>query len=132
MAPSTNAAVVVKTTDGSSYMGLTSSFIDGKRYLDVANFTNGRVDVYDSSFSRVKLGKESGKGIFHPEEEPALVDHFCHATSCRSMSRLRQRYCRDLCVAHLDPLRPTVLGLVTSISSTLKENSCSVLSTATG
>src|SRR5258708_2695979 len=31
--PSTNAVVVVKTNDGSSYTGLTSASIDGKRYL---------------------------------------------------------------------------------------------------
>jgi uncharacterized protein (TIGR03118 family) len=73
-APSTNAVVVVKSTDGSSYTGLTSGFVDGNRYLYVANFTKGRVDVYDSSFSHVNLGKESGKGVFHSEEELAFVD----------------------------------------------------------
>src|SRR5882757_7574104 len=31
--PSTHAVTVVKTTDGSSYTGLTSASIDGKRYL---------------------------------------------------------------------------------------------------
>src|SRR4030088_861387 len=34
--PSTNAVTVVKTTDGSSYTGLTSTFIDGKGYLYAA------------------------------------------------------------------------------------------------
>jgi len=43
--PSTHAVTVVKTTDGSSYTGLTSASIDGKRYLYAANFTKGRVDV---------------------------------------------------------------------------------------
>src|SRR5881397_1657092 len=51
--PSTNAVTVVKTTDGSSYTGLTSAFINGKRYLYTANFTKGRVDVYDSTFQPV-------------------------------------------------------------------------------
>src|SRR3981081_856563 len=37
--PSTHAATVVKTTDGSSFTGLTSAFIDGKRFLYAANFT---------------------------------------------------------------------------------------------
>ncbi|HWO34975.1 MAG TPA: TIGR03118 family protein, partial [Candidatus Acidoferrum sp.] len=41
--PSTHAVTVVKTTDGSSYTGLTDAFIDGKRYLYAANFTEGRV-----------------------------------------------------------------------------------------
>ena len=53
--PSTNAVVVVKTTDGSSYTGLTSATINGKRYLYAANFTKGRVDVYDNAFHKVTL-----------------------------------------------------------------------------
>jgi uncharacterized protein (TIGR03118 family) len=55
--PSTHAVIVVKTTDGSAYTGLTSASIDGKRYLYAANFTQGRVDVYDSAFKPVKLSK---------------------------------------------------------------------------
>jgi len=55
--PSTNAVTVVKTTDGSSYTGLTSAFINGKRYLYTANFTKGRVDVYDSTFQPVGFSK---------------------------------------------------------------------------
>src|SRR5882762_4994917 len=42
--PSTNAVTVVKTTNGSSYTGLTSAFINGKRFLYAANFSKGRVD----------------------------------------------------------------------------------------
>jgi uncharacterized protein (TIGR03118 family) len=53
--PSTNAIVVVKTTDGSSYTGLTSATINGKRYLYAANFTKGTVDVYDNAFHKVTL-----------------------------------------------------------------------------
>jgi uncharacterized protein (TIGR03118 family) len=53
--PSTLAMTVVKTTDGSAYTGLTRAFIDGKAYLYVANFTKGRVDVYDNAFKRVNL-----------------------------------------------------------------------------
>jgi uncharacterized protein (TIGR03118 family) len=56
--PSTHAVTVVKTTDGSSFTGLTSAFIDGKRYLYTANFTLGRVDVYDTAFRAVALAKE--------------------------------------------------------------------------
>src|SRR6266446_4602736 len=53
-----HALTVVKTTDGSSYTGLTSAFIDGKRYLYAANFTKGRVDVYDNTFHVVQSSKE--------------------------------------------------------------------------
>jgi uncharacterized protein (TIGR03118 family) len=54
-APSVNAVIAVKTTDGSSYTGLTSALVDGNRYLYAANFNKGRVDVYDSNFHRVTL-----------------------------------------------------------------------------
>ena len=54
-APSTTAIIEVKTTDGSSYTGLTSATINGKRYLYAANFNKGTVDVYDNAFHRVTL-----------------------------------------------------------------------------
>jgi uncharacterized protein (TIGR03118 family) len=54
-APSVNAVIAVKTTNGSSYTGLTSALVDGNRYLYAANFNNGRVDVYDSNFHPVTL-----------------------------------------------------------------------------
>jgi uncharacterized protein (TIGR03118 family) len=53
--PSTHAVTVAKTTDGSSYTGLTAASVDGKRYLYAANFTKGRVDVYDNTFTPIKL-----------------------------------------------------------------------------
>ena len=56
--PSTQAVTVVKTSDGSSYTGLTSAFIDGKRFLYAANFTKGRVDVYDNAFHPVDPSKQ--------------------------------------------------------------------------
>jgi uncharacterized protein (TIGR03118 family) len=74
-APSTNAVLVAKATDGSAYTGLTSNFIDGKRYLYAANFTKNRIDVYDSSFHRVNLNESSGNRYnfddlrnFHPNQ----------------------------------------------------------------
>jgi uncharacterized protein (TIGR03118 family) len=54
----TLAVIVVKTTDGSSYTGLTSAFINGKPFLYAANFNKGRVDVYDNAFHMVQLSKE--------------------------------------------------------------------------
>jgi uncharacterized protein (TIGR03118 family) len=55
----TQAVTVVKTTDGSSYTGLTSAFINGQRFLYAANFTKGRVDVYDNAFHLVNLSKQN-------------------------------------------------------------------------
>ena len=60
--PSTNAVTVVKTADGSSYTGLTSAFISGKRFLYAANFAKGRVDVYDSMFQAVGSSKKRADG----------------------------------------------------------------------
>jgi uncharacterized protein (TIGR03118 family) len=54
----TLAVTVVKTTDGSSYTGLTSAFVNGKPFLYAANFNKARVDVYDGAFHVVQLSKE--------------------------------------------------------------------------
>jgi uncharacterized protein (TIGR03118 family) len=52
---STHAVIVVKTTDGSSYTGLTSAIIKGNRFLYAANFNKGTVDVYNNAFQKVTL-----------------------------------------------------------------------------
>jgi uncharacterized protein (TIGR03118 family) len=74
--PSTHAVIAVKTTDGSAYTGLTIASIDGKRYLYAANFTQGRVDVYDSTFQLVGKkhsgGNSNGDGA--PFSETSFVD----------------------------------------------------------
>jgi uncharacterized protein (TIGR03118 family) len=57
--PSTHAVIVVKTTDGSSYTGLTSATLDGKRNLYAANFNKGTVDVYDNAFHKVTLQSDA-------------------------------------------------------------------------
>jgi uncharacterized protein (TIGR03118 family) len=77
--PSTNAVTVVKTSDGSSFTGLTSAFVNGKRFLYTANFTNGRVDVYDSTFQAVGFSKKHSSGHSNddnkgPFSENAFVD----------------------------------------------------------
>jgi uncharacterized protein (TIGR03118 family) len=59
---STLAVTVVKTTDGSSYTGLTSAFINGKPFLYAANFNKSRVDVYDGAFHVVQLSREHFNG----------------------------------------------------------------------
>jgi len=65
-APSTNAVTVVKTTDGSSYTGLTSAWVGSHLYLFAANFTEGRVDVFDTSFHRVQFQKPSFQDLSLP------------------------------------------------------------------
>lgn len=51
----TTAILEVKTADGSVYTGLTSAMMGDQPVLYAANFTKGRIDVYDSSFHRVDL-----------------------------------------------------------------------------
>ncbi len=57
--PSTNAVTVARGDAGSGYTALTTAFIDGNRYLYVANFLKGRIDVYDNGFKPVKLKKDN-------------------------------------------------------------------------
>ncbi len=57
--PSTMAVTMVKTTDGSIFKGMTSAYMGTGLYLYVANFGKGRVDVYDTTFSRVHMGEDS-------------------------------------------------------------------------
>jgi uncharacterized protein (TIGR03118 family) len=74
----TLAVLVVKTTDGSNYTGLTSAFINGKPFLYAANFKKGRVDVYDNAFHLVRLtGDHSDKNAGDDDErssENSFVD----------------------------------------------------------
>jgi hypothetical protein len=68
--PSTLAVTVVKTTDGSSFTGLTSAFVNGERFLYTANFTKARVDVYDSTFQAVRLSKkEAGESLNNDDKQ---------------------------------------------------------------
>ena len=57
-APSTNAVTVARGAAGSGYTALTTAFIDGNRYLYVANFLKGRIDVYDNTFKAYQLKDE--------------------------------------------------------------------------
>ncbi|MGD0831146.1 MAG: TIGR03118 family protein [Terracidiphilus sp.] len=50
------AVTAVTTMDGTVYTGLTSASIGNNLYLYAANFSLGRVDVYNSSFAPVNLG----------------------------------------------------------------------------
>jgi uncharacterized protein (TIGR03118 family) len=73
---STHAVTTVKTTDGSSYTGLTSAWINGKRYLYAANFTKGRVDVYDNAFHKVNLpgDNDDHRGGNHDNHDGSRFD----------------------------------------------------------
>jgi uncharacterized protein (TIGR03118 family) len=74
-APSTHAVTVVKTGDGSGYTGLTTASVQGKLYLYAANFTKGRVDVYDNAFHPVNLGySRSDRGKDSSEENNPFED----------------------------------------------------------
>jgi uncharacterized protein (TIGR03118 family) len=60
--PSTNAVTVARGTAGSGYTALTTALIDGQRYLYVANFLKGRIDVYDNTFKPYQLkGDDDGR-----------------------------------------------------------------------
>lgn len=54
----------VKTTNHSSYTGLTSAVVNGRRYLYAANFNTGHVDVYDNMFHPVHMQPDNQDGMF--------------------------------------------------------------------
>lgn len=56
----TSAVIMVNAKDGSSYKGLASAMVGGKRYLYAANFTKGRIDIFDTNFKRVSLKGDKG------------------------------------------------------------------------
>jgi hypothetical protein len=61
----TLAVTVVKTTDESSYTGLTSAFVNGKPFLYAANFNKGRVDLYE------QLPRDYAPFMFETPQEAA-------------------------------------------------------------
>ena len=73
--PSKVATIVVKTTDGSSFTGLTSATFNGRRYLYAANFNKGTVDVYDSAFHRVALQSHMDENRDDGDNKPFSDDH---------------------------------------------------------
>jgi uncharacterized protein (TIGR03118 family) len=75
--PSTNAVTVAHTKDGSGFTGITSAFIDGNRYLYVANFLKGRIDVFDNNFKPVKLKADDydhDDRRFHGDDDRPFTD----------------------------------------------------------
>jgi hypothetical protein len=79
---------VIKTADGSGYTALTSAFVDGKCFLYAANFTKGRVDVFDNPFHpldpsststrtpRITIATTQLKILFADEELPCSYAPF--------------------------------------------------------
>src|SRR5215472_1887772 len=45
--------------NGAVYKGVTTADINGKRFLYVANFRKGRIEVYDTNFMRAHLGDDA-------------------------------------------------------------------------
>jgi len=48
------SAVVVENNDGSDYKGMAIANVKGANYLFVANFAKKRIDMFDTTFTRVK------------------------------------------------------------------------------
>jgi len=71
-----HAVIVVKTTDGSNYTGLTSAFINGKSFLYAANFNKGRVDIYDNAFQPVKLSIDHSDRDEGDDDDPSSENSF--------------------------------------------------------
>src|SRR6516164_7703175 len=59
--------------------GPNQAFVNGKPYLYLANFSKGRIDVYDNTFNRVNLSpNRSGAGSLNSSSmfsENSFVDH---------------------------------------------------------
>jgi len=71
----TNTAVTVyKATDGSAYTGLTSATWEGNTYLLAANFSKGRIDVFNSKFQKIVPPAVSNGDPFNPGTDPAFFD----------------------------------------------------------
>jgi uncharacterized protein (TIGR03118 family) len=58
------------SVNGAVYKGATSGEIDGKRFLYVANFRSGKVEVYDTNFMQVHLGNSHDDDAFDDDEIP--------------------------------------------------------------
>ena len=60
--------VLEVTTPNAVYKGCTSGDVNGKRFLYVANFRSGHVEVYDSTFTRVGVPDKDGDRFGDSEE----------------------------------------------------------------
>jgi uncharacterized protein (TIGR03118 family) len=61
--------VLLVTTANAVYKGCTSGDVNGTRFLYVANFRSGNIEVYNTSFSRVRAPeKDDERGRFSEEK----------------------------------------------------------------
>jgi uncharacterized protein (TIGR03118 family) len=87
--PSTNAITIVRTRDSSGFTGLTTASVDGARYLYVANFLKGRIDVYDKNFNKVRLKDDDHGRHEHFYDEQNL---FCNEDKPFTDDRLPRNF----------------------------------------
>jgi uncharacterized protein (TIGR03118 family) len=64
------AAVVVSTQRNSSYKGVAIAGLNGAHYLYVANASKKRIDIFDTHFQRVELGRGRFEEAFEDERIP--------------------------------------------------------------
>jgi len=74
--PSINAVLQVDNSqnggpNGAVYKGATTAQINGQKFLYVANFRSGKVEVYDTNFVRMHLGEDA----FDPNGDGDRDDH---------------------------------------------------------
>jgi uncharacterized protein (TIGR03118 family) len=70
-----NAVIVVDNSDkggadGAVYKGATTADINGQRFLYVANFRSGKVEVYDTNFKPAHLGNHRDDDAFDDDDIP--------------------------------------------------------------
>jgi len=58
------AVIKVSRGDKAVYKGITLAEFNGKRYLYVTNFRSGKVEVYDTTFTRVHFGDDAFEADF--------------------------------------------------------------------
>ncbi len=54
-----NAVLKVNNGPHAVYKGATISELGGKRFLYVANFRSGQIEIYDTNFQRIRFGEEA-------------------------------------------------------------------------
>src|SRR5579859_2980448 len=75
--PSKTATIMYKATDGSSYTGLASALVNGRRVLYAANFSKGRIDFFDNQFHKISLPKvEFGGELVKPFTDSQLPANY--------------------------------------------------------
>lgn len=116
-----------------------SAFIDGQRFLYAANFTKGRVDVYDNAFHLVDLSKQ------HFDEDSADQEDRHSAENSFADEKLPRSYvpfnCKPSATILSSPtcsarkvraLKPAARDLVSWTFTAPRAGSCAVSNTVIG